>query len=193
MKSFSPILFSLNFSSSIFFFFLSFRTFLPEEKWIIKIWLWGDDLSNKQVVHKNVHVENYKINLKNIWIQFHFYYTQPVRFCGLFSLSTFLPSINNIFLWIASLFLSIHLIVFFIIKYFFFVFVQSPTHIQLFVSPRTAAHLSRPPWTGLPVHHQLLEFTQTHVHWIGDAIQPPHHLSSPLPPALNFSQHQGLS
>ena len=46
--------------------------------------------------------------------------------------------------------------------------------------------------SGFPVHHQLLEFTQTHVHWIGDAIQPSHTLSSPSPPALNLSQHQGL-
>ena len=43
---------------------------------------------------------------------------------------------------------------------------------------------------GLPVHHQLLEFTQTHVHWVGDAIQPSHPLSSPSPPALSLSQHQ---
>ena len=45
---------------------------------------------------------------------------------------------------------------------------------------------------GLLVHHQLLGFTQTHVHWVGDAIQPSHPLSSPSPPALNLSQHQGL-
>ena len=45
---------------------------------------------------------------------------------------------------------------------------------------------------GLPVHHQLLEFTQTYVHWVGDAIQPSHPLSSPSPPAPNSSQHQGL-
>ena len=45
---------------------------------------------------------------------------------------------------------------------------------------------------GLPVHHQLPESTQTHVHWGGDAIQPSHPLSSPSPPALNLSQHQGL-
>ena len=45
---------------------------------------------------------------------------------------------------------------------------------------------------GLPVHHQLPEFTQTHFHWVGDAIQPSHPLSSPSPPALNLSQHQGL-
>ena len=45
---------------------------------------------------------------------------------------------------------------------------------------------------GLPVHHQLLELTQTHVHRVGDAIQPSHPLSSPSPPAPNPSQHQGL-
>ena len=45
---------------------------------------------------------------------------------------------------------------------------------------------------GFPVIHQLLEFTQTHVHWFGDAIQPSHRLSSPSPPAPNPSQHQGL-
>ena len=46
--------------------------------------------------------------------------------------------------------------------------------------------------SGLPVHHQLPEFTQTHVHWVGDAIQPSHPLSSPSSPSFNFSQHQGL-
>ena len=45
---------------------------------------------------------------------------------------------------------------------------------------------------GLPVHYKLPEFTQTHVHCVGDAIQPSHPLSSPSPPALNHSQHQGL-
>ena len=45
---------------------------------------------------------------------------------------------------------------------------------------------------GLPVHHQLPEFTQTHIHQVGDAIQPSHPLLSPSPPALNPSQHQGL-
>ena len=45
---------------------------------------------------------------------------------------------------------------------------------------------------GLPVHHQLPEFTQTHAHWVGDAIQPSHPLSSPSPPAPDPSQHQGL-
>ena len=45
---------------------------------------------------------------------------------------------------------------------------------------------------GLPVHHQLPEFTQTHVHRVGDAIQPSHPLLSPSPPAPNPSQHHGL-
>ena len=45
---------------------------------------------------------------------------------------------------------------------------------------------------GLSLHHQLPEFTQTHVHRVGDAIQPTHPLSSPSPPALNLYQHQGL-
>ena len=46
---------------------------------------------------------------------------------------------------------------------------------------------------GLPVHHQLPESTQIHVHWVDDAIQPSHPLLSPSPPALNLSQQQGLS
>ena len=46
--------------------------------------------------------------------------------------------------------------------------------------------------SGLPVHHQLPESTQTHVHRVNDTIQPSHPLSSPYPPAFNLSQHQGL-
>ena len=45
---------------------------------------------------------------------------------------------------------------------------------------------------GLPVHHQFLEFTQIHVHWVGDAIQPSHPLLSPYPPAFNLSQKKGI-
>ena len=45
---------------------------------------------------------------------------------------------------------------------------------------------------SFPVHHQLPELTQTHVHRVGDAIQPPHPLLSPSPPAFNLPQHQGL-
>ena len=50
-------------------------------------------------------------------------------------------------------------------------------------------HCSTP---GLPVHHQLPEFTQTHVHWGSDAIKPSSPLSSPSPPTFNLSQHQGV-
>jgi len=46
--------------------------------------------------------------------------------------------------------------------------------------------------SGLPVYNQLPEFTQIHIHRVGDAIQPSHPLSSPSPPAFNLSQHQGL-
>ena len=46
---------------------------------------------------------------------------------------------------------------------------------------------------GLPIHHQLPEFTQTHAHWVGDAIHPSHPLLSPSPLAFNLSQHQSFS
>ena len=46
--------------------------------------------------------------------------------------------------------------------------------------------------TGVPVHHQLSDLAQTHVHRVSDAIQPSHLLSSTSPPAFNLSQHQGL-
>ena len=62
--------------------------------------------------------------------------------------------------------------------------VQSRSHVRLFAIPWPAARQA--------VHHQLAEFTQTHVHEVGDAIQPSHLLSSPSPPAFNLSQHQGL-
>ena len=58
-------------------------------------------------------------------------------------------------------------------------------------SCQTLCHRMNCSTPGLSVHHQLLEFTQTHFHWVGDAIQPSHPLSSPSP-ALNLSQHQGL-
>ena len=83
--------------------------------------------------------------------------------------------------------------------------VKSLSHVQLLATPWTAAYQAPPsmgfsrqeywsgvPLPGLPVHHQLLEFTQTHVHQVGDGIQPSHPLSSPSPPAPNPSQHQSL-
>ena len=64
--------------------------------------------------------------------------------------------------------------------------VQLLSHVWLFVTPMVC---STP---GLPVHHQLLELAQTHVHQVGDAISPSRPLSPPSPPAFNLSQHQGL-
>ena len=61
--------------------------------------------------------------------------------------------------------------------------VQSLSCVQLFETPWTEA------CPGLPVHHQLPEFTQTHAHWVDDASQPSHPLLSPSPPALNLSPH----
>ena len=63
--------------------------------------------------------------------------------------------------------------------------VQSLSHVRLY----NPMDCSMP---GFPVHHQLLELVQTHVHHVSDAIQPSHPLSSPSPPAFNLSQHQGL-
>ena len=60
---------------------------------------------------------------------------------------------------------------------------------RLLVAPSVLGESKGGP--GLPVHHQLPEFTQTHVHRVGDAIQPSHPLSSPSPHAFNISQNQG--
>ena len=57
----------------------------------------------------------------------------------------------------------------------------------------TLCNPMNPSTPGLPVHHQLPEFTQTHAHWVGNAIQPSHPLSAPSPPTFNLSQHQGFS
>ena len=63
--------------------------------------------------------------------------------------------------------------------------VQSLSHTQLCATPWTAAHQA-------PLSFTIPEFAQTHVHWVSDAIQPSHPLSSPSSLALNLSQHQGL-
>ena len=72
------------------------------------------------------------------------------------------------------------------LRNFQFSSVQSLSCVWLFVTPRT---VSTPVF---PVHHQIPELAQTHVHRVGDALQPSHPLSSPSPPAFNLSQHQGL-
>jgi len=71
----------------------------------------------------------------------------------------------------------------------FYFFYQFSSVTQLCPTLCDPMDCSRP---GFPVHHQLLELTQTHVHWVGDAIQPSHLLLSPSPPAFNLSQNQGL-
>ena len=70
-----------------------------------------------------------------------------------------------------------------------------PHHVKFSSVARSCPTLCNPmncSTPGPPVHHQLPEFTQTHVHRVGDAIQPSHPLSSPSPPAPNPSQHQSL-
>ena len=64
--------------------------------------------------------------------------------------------------------------------------VQLLSHVRLFEKPKNCS------MPGFPVHHQLPELAQTHVHQVSDAIQPCHPLSSPSPPAFNLSKHQGL-
>ena len=69
---------------------------------------------------------------------------------------------------------------------------SSAQFISVTQSCPTICHPMNHSTPGHPVHHQLPEFTQTHVHWVSDAIQPSHPLSSPLPPTSNPSQHQSF-
>ena len=72
---------------------------------------------------------------------------------------------------------------------------QRPSTVQFSSVAQSCPTLGNPmncSTPGVPVHHQLPEFTQTHVHRVSDAIQPSHPLSSPFPPAPNPSQHQSL-
>ena len=81
-------------------------------------------------------------------------------------------------------------------RFFFFLFLMTRQNSVEFSSVTwscpTLCNPMNNSMPGLLVHHQLLEFTQTHVHRVGDAIQPSHPLSSPSPPAPNPSQHQSL-
>ena len=74
-------------------------------------------------------------------------------------------------------------------NFFFFFYIQFSSVAQSCPTLCNPMNLSTP---GLPVHHHLPEFIQTHVHLVSDAIQPSHPLSFPFPPAPNPSQHQGL-
>ena len=80
-------------------------------------------------------------------------------------------------------------LVFIILCQLYFILVQFSSVAQSCLTLCDPMNCSTP---GLPVHHQLPQFIQTHVHWNSDAIQPSHPLSSPSPPAFNLSQHQGL-
>ena len=76
-----------------------------------------------------------------------------------------------------------------------FLFSVYLTSLLLLFSPLIMSNSSQPmdcSTPGFPVLHHLPEFAQTHVHWVGDAIQPSCPLSPPSPPAFNLSQHQGL-
>ena len=78
----------------------------------------------------------------------------------------------------------------------FFIYCRDTSSVQFSSVPQSCPTLCDPmnrSTPGLPAHHQLPESTQTHVHRVGDAIQPSYPLSSPSAPAFNFSQHQGLS
>ena len=67
-----------------------------------------------------------------------------------------------------------------------FVVVQSLNHVRLFATPLDCSK------ANFPLLHYLPEFAHTHIYWVGDGIQPSHHLSPPSPLALNLSQHQGF-
>ena len=94
------------------------------------------------------------------------------------------------YVFISSLFYAWSYLSFLLTGVIVFNFQFSSVHSLTWVWPFS------PPWTadtpGFPVHHQLPEFIQTHVHWVCDAIQPSHPLSSPPPPAFNLSQNRGL-
>ena len=80
-------------------------------------------------------------------------------------------------------------------KTYWFKFLVSNTSVQfssVIQSCPTLCHPMDCRMPGLPVHHQLPEFTQIHDHWVGDTIQTSHSLLSPFPPAFNLSQHQGF-
>ena len=80
---------------------------------------------------------------------------------------------------------------FYIINYYYIIMLQFSCSVSNWQCPTLCDPMGHST-PGLPVHHQLPYSTQTHVHRVGDAIQPPHPLSSPSPPAPNPSQHQGF-
>ena len=114
-----------------------------------------------------------------------FFFSQ--QFCYI-DVESALPLLHNSFpSLVASLSLSLSL--FLCSGKFLWWYLQFSTITQSCLTLCDPVDCSTP---GFPVHHQLPELTQTHVHWVGDAIQPSHPLSSPSPPAFNLPQNQGL-
>ena len=111
---------------------------------------------------------------------------QSIEFASFISMSTYVIMLTLVLLNLVTYFTKLrHLDIFILFSCCY----QFSSVAQSCLTPWEPMNHSTP---DLPVHHQLPEFTQTHVHWVGDAIQPPHPLSPPSPPALNLSQHQGL-
>ena len=127
------------------------------------------------------------IPLRTVFTESHrFWVVFPLSFVSMHILISFLISSVNFWLFRSVLF-SLHMFVFLI--------VPPPRSVQFSSVTQLCPTLCDPmnrSMPGLPVHHQLMEFTQTHVHRVGDVIQPSHPLLSPSPPASNPSQHQGL-
>ena len=114
----------------------------------------------------------------------HFLLLRKFLTSDLFSFITFSQRNSH---WRFVLFL---LNIFALLPFFAFISVQFSSVTQLCLTPCDPMNCSTP---GLPVHHQIPESSEIHVHRDSDAIQSSHPLSSPSPPALNPSQHQGLS
>ena len=105
----------------------------------------------------------------------------------LFILSSLMPHFNSLFFFEKLLILEFQIP--FMLVSVYVVLLQFSSVAQSCLTLCDPMNCSTP---GLPVHHQLPEFTQTRVHWVSGAIQPSHPLSSPSPPAFNLFQHQGL-
>ena len=117
----------------------------------------------------------------NVFNKFYcFVFSKSIFFCLPISIFVFLCSFSSLFDWMDSF------------SFFFFFLHVSDQIRSVTQSCLTLCDPMNRSMPGLPVHHQLPEFTQTHVHRVSDAIQPSHPLSSSSPPAPNPSQHQSL-
>ena len=111
---------------------------------------------------------------------------QSIEFASFISMSTYVIMLTLVLLNLVTYFAKLrHLDIFILFSCCY----QFSSVAQSCLTPWEPMNHSTP---DLPVHHQLPETTQTHVHRVSDAIQPSHPLSSPSPLALNLSQHQGL-